>query len=360
MNSNLPDHSNLPQKQQNTSDEVDLIVLFNYIGKGFSNVFKFIGNLFKLLFKGIIYFLKPIVKYAKILILVMAVFAVIGYVLDRLKPTVYTSSMLVKPYFDSKFQLINNIDYYNSLLASGDYENIVNIFKVDADVAESIKNFEVLAGPETESDRVLEYEEFLLSMDTASAKNYTYEKYLEGRDIYSSKIFEIKVEATKNNIFRDLELGLNTTFENTYSQTLMKKKNQLFDFEKKSIYSTLDKIDSLQKVYISVLEEESKSQARRGMTIGDGLTFEKDKSVTKEYELLNREISLRNQLVELEEEYLKEDVLFDVVSGFQRIGNKTSKIYNKYVLMLPVLAFVVMYLLFAVSKIIKFIKDYEG
>lgn len=362
MNTNLPDNSNsnLPKKQQETSDEVDLIVLFNYIGKGFSNFFKFIGNLFVYLFKGIIYFLKPIVKYAKILLIVMAVFAVIGYFMDRQKPDIYSSKMLVKPYFDSKFQLINNIDYYNSLLANNEYNDLANIFKIDEDTAENIRSFEVTAGPETESDRLLEYEEFLESTDTATANNFTYEKYLEGRDIYASKIFEITVEANKNNIFQSLESGLNTTFENTYSQNLMKKRDQLFNLQKENIQASLNKIDSLQKVYISVLEEESKSQSRKGMTIGDGLTFEKDKSVTKEYELFNREIQLRSQLVELEEERLKEDVLFDVVSGFQRVGSKSSKFYNKYMFTLPLLAFILLYLVFVASKIIKFIKTYEG
>ncbi|MDW5288986.1 hypothetical protein [Formosa sp. PL04] len=362
MNTNLPENSNsnLPQKQQNTTDEVDLIVLFNYIGKGFSNFFKFIGSLFKSLFKGLIYALKPVIKYAKIIILVMVVFAIAGYFLEKNKPVVYSSTMLVKPYYESKFQLINNIGYYNSLLGNADYKVLSNIFQIDTITAKNIKSFEVKKGPETETDLILEYEEFLQSTDSATASNFTYEKYLEGRDMYSSKIFEIKVEALKNNIFQDLEAGLNTTFENKYSQTLMDKRNKLYVIEKDNINSSLVKIDSLQKVYISVLEAESKSQSRKGMTIGDGLSFEKDKSVTKEYELFNREVELRNQLVRLEAEKLNEDTLFDVISGFQSVGNKVSKIQQKYMLILPILAFLVLYLIFTVSKTIKFIKNYEG
>ncbi|MGJ5643011.1 hypothetical protein [Formosa sp. S-31] len=360
MNTNLPNQSNLPPNQQNSSEEVDLIVLFNYIGKGFSNFFNFIGRLFKGLFKAFIYTLKPIVNYAKIFAIVMAVLALIGFFVDKKRPVVYSSSMLVKPYYDSKYQLVNNIDYYNSLLENEDYTNISRIFGVDENTAKSIKYFEVEPGPESESDRLLEYEEFLSSADSATANNFTYEKYLEGRDIYSSKIFKINVEALKNNIFQNLEKGLSTTFENKYSQTLMKKKNQLLEFQEKNLYGSLSKIDSLQKVYISVLEEESKSQSRKGVTIGDGLTFEKDKSVTKEYELFNREVQLRHQLVELEEERLKEDVLFDVVSGFQEVGYKSSKIYKRYLLVLPILGFIIFYVLIAASKIFKFIKSYEG
>ncbi|MFB9051996.1 hypothetical protein ACFFVB_02780 [Formosa undariae] len=360
MNTNLPENSNLPRKQQASNDEVDLIVLFNYIGKGFSNFFKFIGSIFKAIFKGFIYLLKPVVKYAKIILIVVVVFAVIGFYLDKTKPIVYSSSMLVKPYYDSKFPLINNVKYFNTLLDDSNYSDIANIFKIDVEQAQKIQSIQVVQGPETETDLVLEYEEFLQSTDSATASNYTYERYIGGRDIYSSKIFEIKVEALQNNIFKALENGLNTSIENKYSQTLMDKRDKLYFIEKTSINSSLDKIDSLQKVYISVLEAESKSQSRKGMTIGDGLSFEKDKSVTKEFELFNKEIELRNQLVRLEREQLEEDVLFDTVSGFQTVGNKVSKIQKKSMLILPILAFIVMYLVFASSKIIKFIKNYEG
>ncbi|WP_299776505.1 hypothetical protein [uncultured Formosa sp.] len=362
MNTNLPEHSNSnqPTNQQNTTDEVDLIVLFNYIGKGFSNFFKFIGSLFVYLFKGIIYFLKPIVQYAKIIGVIMIIFAVLGYFLDKKKPIIYTSNMLVKPYYDSKFQLINNVNYYNSLLENKNYKGLANLFKIDTLIAKSIIGFEVNAGPETESDLVLEYEEFLQSTDSATANSFSYQKYLEGRDIYSSKIYEIKVNAVKNNIFQDLEVGLNRTFENTYSQTLMNKKNKLYEIEKGNINSSLVKIDSLQKVYISVLKAESQSQSRKGMTIGDGLSFEKDKSVTKEFELFNREVELKAQLVRLEKDNLEEDVLFDVVSRFQTVGNKVSVIHEKYILILPILAFIILYVLFLATKIIKFIKNYEG
>ncbi|WP_159022142.1 hypothetical protein [Formosa sp. L2A11] len=361
MNTNLPENlnSNQPKNQQNTTDEVDLIVLFNYIGKGFSNFFKLIGSIFVYLFKGLIYFLKPIVQYARIIGIVMVVFAVLGYFLDKKRPTIYTSNMLVKPYYNSKFQLIDNINYYNSLLESNNFKSLANIFKIDTLEVKNIKRFEVNAGPETETDLVLEYEEFLQSTDSATSTSFTYKKYLDGRDIYSSKIFEIKVDALRNNIFQDLEGGLNTIFENTYSQNLMEKRNQVFEIETNSIKSSLAKIDSLQKVYISVLREESKSQSRTGMTIGEGLSFEKDKSVTKEYELFNKEVELREQLVELEREKLEENKLFDVVSRFQSVGSEELKVQKRYVLMLPVLAFIAMYLVFALIKIIKFIKNYE-
>ncbi|MHA7942461.1 hypothetical protein ACJOV8_005280 [Formosa sp. 3Alg 14/1] len=360
MNTNLPENSNLPQKQQTSNEEVDLIVLFNYIGKGFSNLFKFIGLIFKSIFKGLIYILKPIVTYSKIILVIILISAAIGYFMDKTKPIVYSSSMLVKPYYDSKFPLINNVKYFNTLIEDGNYNDIANIFKIDVEQAQKIQSIKVVQGPETETELVLEYEEFLQSTDSATASNFTYEKYLEGRDIYSSKIFEIKVEALQNNIFKDLEGGFNATIQNNYSQTLMDKRDKLYNIEKISINSSLDKIDSLQKVYISVLEAESKSQSRKGMTIGDGLSFEKDKSVTKEFELFNKEIDLRNQLVRLEREQLEEDVLFETVSGFQSVGNKVSKIQKKYMLILPILAFILLYIGFALSKIIKFIKNYEG
>ncbi|CDF81231.1 conserved hypothetical protein [Formosa agariphila KMM 3901] len=362
MNTNLPENSNsnLPQKHHNSTDEVDLIVLFNYIGKGFSNFFKLIGRLFEYLFKLIIYALKPIVIYAKIIALVMVIAAISGYFIDKNKPTIYGANMIVKPYYDSKFPLINSISYYNALIENGEYNDLSEIFKIDLETAESIKSFDVGPGPESETDLMLEYEEFLLSLDSSTVSSFSYEKFIERRDIYSTKIYEIKVEALKNDIFKDLEQGLNRVFENTYSQSLLDRRNKVYKFEEENLTTSLNKIDSLQKVYISVLKEESKSQSRKGITIGDGLSFEKDKSVTKEYELLNKEVDLRVKLVDLEANRLDGIVLFETVSGFQNIGYKVSNLYKNYMLTLPILAFLLIYLLIAGLKIIKFIKNYEG
>ena len=44
--------------------------------------------------------------------------SIVGYVLETTRPTLYQSEMLVKPYFESKYQLVNNISFFNALIAN--------------------------------------------------------------------------------------------------------------------------------------------------------------------------------------------------------------------------------------------------
>ena len=104
----------VPQGSQN--EEVDLGQLFNMIGKLFDKFFNFISSIFKAIYSVFIYALKAIVTNFKIIAVVLVLAAVLGFVLQRTQKDIYESQMLVKPYFDSKFQLVTNINYYTKNL----------------------------------------------------------------------------------------------------------------------------------------------------------------------------------------------------------------------------------------------------
>jgi hypothetical protein len=52
-------------------------------------------------------------------------------------------------------------------------------------------------------------------------------------------------------------------------------------------------------------------------------------------------------------------VFFDVISGFQIIGNKTSELRKKYSLIFPVLAFALLVIVYFSRKTVKFVLNYE-
>ena len=71
----------------------------------------------------------------------------------------------------------------------------------------------------------------------------------------------------------------------------MKKRDSLITIKKQTLRNSIKAVDSLQQVYIKVMEEETKSNSSK-ITLGEGFTLEKDQSKTKEYELLNKAIEL--------------------------------------------------------------------
>jgi len=175
----------LPQPTQN--EEVDLGQLFNAIGKLFEKLFKFIGSIFKGIFSAIIYVIKPLIDNFKLVAIVFVVTAVLGYVYEKFKVPIYFSDMVVKPHFDSKYQLSNNIDYFNSLIASRNLTELSNIFEIDSTDAKTLVGFVMEAGPETQNDLFIEYDEYVMSVDTSLVDELSYKEFIENRDLLSYK-----------------------------------------------------------------------------------------------------------------------------------------------------------------------------
>nr|WP_321233973.1 hypothetical protein [uncultured Psychroserpens sp.] len=347
---------NLPNNNQ--EEEVDLGVLFNAIGKFFDKIFGFISNALKGLFSVFIYALKPMISNFKLIFSVMLVAAIIGFVLEKYNAKTYKSVMFVKPYFDSKYQLVNNINYFNALIGNQDYETLTQTFNISEEDAKAINEFEIEIGPESENDKIKQYDTYLKSLDSIRAQEISYTDFIENRDIFSSDFFEISVEAQKKDIFKNLENGLISSFENTYSEKKKKKRDSLIYLQKQNIMRSISSVDSLQKVYIKVLEEDSKS-TNNTISLGEGFSIEPEKAKTKEFELLNKELQLRQELRMLDEQKIEENDFFDIVSGFQEIGSVTKSIFQKYTYIFPLLAFMILCLIFVTDKIIRFVKGYE-
>lgn len=345
---------------KNTSGEVDLIVFFNLIGGVFTRVFNFVGSILKAFFSAIIYSIKAFVDNWKLIAGVIIAAGVFGYFLESNNRKVYSTDMLVRPYFDSKFQLITNINYFNALIGSKDYQALEYIFhsedtKVDV---KNIKSFKIEPGPVTENDRILQYEDFISKVDSIRAQEISFEDYIENRSIYSGDLFLITAESYQKDIFKDLEYGINSAFKNDFSERKKEKENQLYELEKENILENLKEVDSLERIYIDVLQEETKNPSK-DFKLG-GISLQQEKSGTKEYELLEKEIKLREQLRELEVKAISKDVFVDVISSFQKVGNKVKKIKERYSLLFPVFAFVFLCLFFVVKKTVMYVKNYDA
>ncbi|GAA3777010.1 hypothetical protein GCM10022271_06490 [Corallibacter vietnamensis] len=355
MSNNLPEQNN-----RNQSDEIDLVLIFNLIGNAFSRLFGFIGGIFKAIFSTMVYALKAIILNLKIIVITVVIAGVLGYGVQKTLPSVYTTFMLVKPYFDSKYQLITNIGYFNALISTQDYETLSSVFEISEDEARKISRFEIYPGPETENERIIQYDEFLKQIDSVRAQEISFDEYIENRSIYSgSVLYEIHVFSKKKNIFKSLEKGLNSSFENTYSKKKMLKRDSLINIQRNTLREQIGVIDSLQKVYISVLQEESKTTKAK-LNMGEsGFPMVNEKSQTREYDLLKEKIKLQNELKELDEQQTEENTFFDVVSGFQEVGNEYLSWKSYLMFIFPVLAFLLLCLIYLTGKIIKFVKNYD-
>lgn len=346
----------LPQK--NNNEEVDLLILFDYIGE---RINKFVGlfkQLFLFIYSTFIYAAKAVIKNIRVIAITMVLAGIAGYIVESTKPPIYDSSMLVRTYHDAKYQLETNIKYYNALLGDKNFETLSSIFEIPEEDLVDIERFHILKGPETENERIQEYDRFLKSIDSIRAQDISYDDFIDNRDIYSGNLFEIRVESTNKNIFKDLEAGINKSFENSYSRLKMEKREKKIDIRRKSLESSLKEIDSLQKVYITVIENESET-AKTNFDLGDGFPLKQEKSQTNEFPLLEKRVKLNDMLRALNEEEIEEDTIYDVVSTFQVTGNVVTHWYYKYSLLFPLIAFVLLCFVYMARNFAVYVKNYE-
>lgn len=235
----------LPQQPEN--EEVDLGQLFNAIGRLFEKLFAFIWSIFKAIFSAIIFAIKPFVNHFKVVVIILAVAAVAGYIYEKSKDTVYYSKMVVKPYFDSKYQLSSNIGYFNALISSKNHTELSNIFEIDTSSAKELVGFELEAGPETQNDLFVEYDDYVKSIDTSLVDELSYMEYVNNRDLLSGKLFTIKAKSYKKDIFPNLQEGFRKTFENEFSKHQKKVRDTVAYIDRKSLQTQLSRLDSIRK-----------------------------------------------------------------------------------------------------------------
>ncbi|MCB0398934.1 MAG: hypothetical protein KDD26_04790 [Winogradskyella sp.] len=347
----------LPQESQN--EEVDLGQLFNAIGRLFDRLFSFLGRFIKGIFSAIIFSLKPVVNNFKLVLIVLMASVLIGFIVERLRTPIYVSDMLVRPYYDSKYQLANNVDYFNALIGSENYKELSNIFEIDSSTtAKELIGFEIEIGPETQNDLLKEYDDYLKSLDSTLAIEVTYEDFIENRDILAGSIFSIKAKATNNDIFPSLERGFIKTFKNEYSTKLKARTDSIRQVQKLNYLEELERIEKLQTIYLEIkTNESSKGEVKLGI---DGLIpLIQEKTETKEFELFGEELRIREALRTLEEEALEESEYYDILSSFEEVGTIEIDITERYLLIFPIISLLIMTIVFIALRVFKFIKEYE-
>ena len=341
---------------QNNDEEVDLGSLFIIIGKGFSKLFNFIGNIFK----GIFHFFITLLIFLKKNIIKIGIAAligvVIGMVLEIKAPDKFGSEMLVKPNFKSARQLYNTISYYNDLVKQKDTLGLAETFKLDKLTAASFKKF-TIEPIKTENDIIDSYNDFVSSVDTTTVKSYTFEEFKNSFTDFDYNIHKINVIAEKNNVFKNLdEIIISSVVKNNYFNRVKELTNENLNRTDSLLRQNLGQIDSLRKVYMQVMIEEAQKQAGVGTNIDLGGT----KTTTKELELFetNRKINtdLSDVVIDKSEKY----EVVNIISNFQPIGYQIKGVTKNYAFLLAILGAGIMVLFLLFLQLSKYLKNYNS
>ena len=239
---------------QNNSEEVDLVQLLKLIGSGFKSIAIFIGhilNKFFFVFVWIVFFTKK-----NILILIISAFVglLFGYIVEYKMGPLYKSSMIIKQNYNTGKSLYNSLEYFNGLLAEGDFDALSKELLIDTSYISSIKDFKMESFI-TENQRYVEYNNYLKGLDSVLASEYDYDTYLEEIDesVYTTQLLTIRATSNDNFnlVFKAISSKMNTIpfFQREQERDIRELENTAL-----ALNAAIRESDSLQKTYKKVLE----------------------------------------------------------------------------------------------------------
>jgi len=335
-------------------EEIELGPLFVIIGKGFSNLFNFIGRLFK----GVYHFLILILLFLKTnsqkLIITALIGGVLGMVVEFKKDPTFGSDLQVQPNFKSARQLYNNINYYNDLVKQKHTDLLVETFKISFEEASSLKKFEVFP-IKNQNDLLTSYDDLILSIDTLTAKSYSFTLFKRTFTEYDYKVHNIRVIATKKDVFSKLDdVIISSIVENNYFKKVKNLTNENLNRTDSLLRENIVQIDTLRKVYMAVLLEEAKK-----ITTGTTIDLGGEKRTTKELELFETNRKINKDLKDISEDKAEKSEVVNVISNFQHVGYEIKGVQENYGFLGSVFGAAFMLLFLLLKELNRYLDNYK-
>ena len=303
-------------KNTNESEEIDLGVLFNAIGNGISKLFTAIGTavLFVLntMLQLAVFVRKRIVYFALASILGLAA----GVFLERLTPLKYIATATVEPHFDSARQLYSNVLYLNDLAAQKDSVQLASFFGISLSEAASLTKLEITPFV-TKTSLLQEYNDYVMGLDSLVATEMSYKQYVKQISDFERKIHLLKFESTQQGVFKSLLAPLTASVAQA----------NYFKDQQATKLANLELMDSITQVSIvqadsllSLFEEVRIVEANKAFSNGTNLYMSEATEDNAEIALLNRKITLAEQIEKIRLDKLKARNVVDVVAAFPEVG----------------------------------------
>lgn len=347
---------NQPANNNVSSDEIDLGQLFQMIGNAFKKLFNFIGSIFKGIFDLLILLLLFIQKHFIKFVIAIVIGVVGGYFLDERKEDKFISKMLVEPNFNSVQQLYNNIDFYNDLAKAEDSTALATALDISVSEASTIKKLFVDSYSD-ENQKVKLFDKFIRELDSTTVKAIDYEAYLKNFNSLDARFHQITVISTDNYVAKKIQPAIIGSISTNDYFKLQKRINDENVKLKDTIYKQqLAEIDSLQKLYKTVLEKEAdKPMQGTNINLADNRLGQ-----NKELALLRQRDILKTNLVELNNERANTATILNIISDFPTRGVKMRGLWHSYKFILPLVLLGLVLGVLLVLELNNYLKAYKA
>jgi len=344
----------------NTPDEVDIIQIFNIVGNAFKKLFKFLGETLSYLFQFLIKILILVKKNIIKLVIPVLIAGGIGVVLDSKKVPTYTSSLIVKPNFNSNVQLYDNISYLNELAISRDTMALSRILKLDIESASQLTSFSIKAVID-DNTKLRFYNNFIKGLDSTKINNQVvdYEKFIENmpETYYANHLIE--VSSFKQTFERSIQDAIVVSVDdNDYFNRTKKTISENILLSTEMLKKQLREVDTLRNIYneMMIAESEKNNVLPQG---GTNISFAEKEQTTNELNLFSEARQINKQLLELNQQKSQLENTITVLSNLKPVGQEKLTLKDRYSVRGALLTAAIVLILFLLWEINKYLNKKE-
>ena len=337
------EENNKPQQKSN-EEEIDLGQLFSLIGRGFSNLFGFFGNLIKVVFTWGVHTLLFIKKHVLFLVIGAVVGAVSGGLYQAyFKGETYESSMTVQPNFGSSIQLYKNIDFYQSLVRQKDFERLALNLNISKEEAQSLVKFE--AEPYANANEtLLSFKRFTAGLDSTTLSKIDYNSFMKNQPIESFKFHFVNIISKDKYIFGKLRSPIiSSIVRNSYYDNVRSTSYENLLSSKKALESSMKELDSLRILYKEVMLLESKK-----LSSGTNIYMSSTEGKDKEIIVFDKYMKMNTDLMAVNKKLTDENDVINVVSSFNPVGMKIAGWKNSFIVLGAILGFLSVFIAYII------------
>jgi len=310
--------------KKTNDEEIDLGVLFNSIGRGISKLFAAIGSaimfVLNTIFAVVAFVRKRIVYFA----IACGIGLIAGVFLEKVSPPNYMATATLEPHFESARQLYSNVAYANDLAEQQDSVQLGAFFGISQGEAATITSIEI-APFLTETTLLLEYNDYVSELDSLVAKEITFSDYVDQIDDFDRKIHTLKIKSSKQDVFGSLLSPLlKSVSEVRYFKDQQATQLKNLEFNDSITQVSIVQTDSL----LSLFENIRMIEAKKQFSNGTNLYMSEKAEDNTEISLLDRKITLTEELDKIRTAKLKANNVVDVVAAFPQVGYLDTSIWK--------------------------------
>ena len=186
----------MPESQDNSNREIDLLDLIARIGRG-------LGNFLKNIYQAVLFLFVFGIRRIHILVLIAILGGAVGILVYKLSEKYYASEMIAQPNGFSSMDMAVYINDIHEMCRRGNVAGIANSLGLSEEIAEQVKNIEAFLYVDVNDDGVGDFVDY---------KN-KYNPEDSTMRLISSRIV-IRAEVFNNSVFHDVKQGLRKYISN--------------------------------------------------------------------------------------------------------------------------------------------------